>query len=286
MLNNLTMSNYSNSKLFLASAAFAALALTSCHNDKEHNDILHPISQHLVGMWKQSYSQMQGDNGQWNPSNDVPGYAYTYTFRADGKVIVTRTVPEGWQQMQCGTWEADEQKNGFTLSAKGSSQFSQLERLAADEYSVLAEYGAEDGSTVPIHRPFRFVYARQSEATFVEQFAGKWVYQGSWQKIDGEWKQIDFAVPDEAWFDLGEDGLCTAHSKQGDQVQDATGLKWSVNINTTPMKLRLEKDGQSTEQNLILVSPDKYEGFYTTNTDHFTGETRTGEFKDVYVREK
>lgn len=264
-------------------AAFAALALTSCHSDNEADSILHPIADHLTGYWEQSVCLEKNEKGEWVDTS-TPGYAYTLTFKANGDFLTTRTVPDGWQQVRCCTWKGDDENNGFNQFFDGQSKFVQLTNLTPDKFEIYTESAQPDGGGEYVAGEYKSIYTRRAEPPFVEKMIGKWVYSKTYEKVDGEWKDCDFAVPDEAWYDFRADGIGITYSKFGNQdFQMET--KWFFNPVESLMRLTSVKTGVNRETKYQMADNNTIEFLYTENTD-ITGEIRTGEFKDVMIREK
>ncbi len=268
-------------KTISAIFALACVTLASCHNDKEEYEILYPIQTNLVGTWHQSTCLMLNDKGHWEateePGNIISG---TYTFASDGNTYVAWTFPDGWQKMTCGKWKAEEEKGGYTGIYPGFEQFNKIYHLSDYELELRSDEARDDDGTV-VKGQFRYLLHRIPDVSFSEKVAGRWMFGKSYEKKGGEWQEITFAVPREAWCDLNPDGSCTFYDKTGDNERKSEGT-WAFNVRTKQRRLTI--DGQNFDHAFNMPDANTMEIFYSTNTDPVFGEIRTGEFKDVMTR--
>lgn len=266
-------------------AASAAVALASCHGGKEENEtILRPIGTHLVGTWNQSVCLLwDAEKNNWIATEEPERPASrTFTFAADGNVRATYTSSEGWQMIQCGIWKPEEEKGGYTGIYGELTHFAKINRLTDYELELPMDEARDDEGNV-LKGSLRFILYRLPDITFVEKVEGRWTLAKTCEKVDGEWRETTFAVPDEAWCDLKPDGTFTLYAKNGDKEQKSEG-KWF--FNATTKQRRLVIDGKNYDHSFNMVDNDTMEIFYSTNADLATGEMRKGEFKDVMVRAK
>lgn len=263
-------------------AAFAAVALASCHGGKEENEIKRPIGTHLVGTWNQSVCLLwDAEKNNWISADEPERpFGRTYTFTADGNVRATYTSPEGWQMIQCGIWKPEEEKGGYTGIYGELTHFAKINRLTDYELELPMDEARDDEGNV-LKGSLRFILYRLPDVTFVEKVEGRWTFAKTYEKVDGEWRETTFGRSDEAWCDLKPDGTFTLYAKNGDKEQKSEG-KWF--FNATTKQRRLVIDGKNYDHSFNMADNDTMEIFYSTNADLATGEMRKGEFKDVMVR--
>ena len=132
---------------------------------------------------------------------------------------------------------------------------------------------------------FRWIYRRVSDKHPVEQYLGKWLLTGRYQKQDGDWMPITYGVPDEGWSEYKEDGTVTTYARSGDKEQGFKSL-WAVNCNTGTMVWYRDVTKKESHTVTVALDGDTMTVFYSQNFDPATGGMIEGEFKDVFVREK
>ena len=269
-------------KTVSAMFALACVTLASCHNDKEEDGILRPIGTYLVGTWNQSTCLLwNADKNNWEATEEPERpFGRTFTFAADGNFRATYTSPEGWQLIQDGIWKPEEDKGGYTGIYGELVHFAKINRLSDYELELPQDEVRDDKGNV-MKGSFRYILYRLPDVTFVEKVEGKWTLGKTCEKVDGEWRETTFAMPDEAWCDLKSNGIFTLYGKYGDKEQKSEG-KWF--FNATTKQRRLQIDGMNFDQSFNMVDDNTMEIFYSTNADPVTGEVRKGEFKDVMVR--
>lgn len=264
----------------------AALAIgcstTGCGNNENKNDeqtILKPISQHLVGKWHGEASYEQDEKGEWIKEEDF--YEPMLTFRADGTARFIYIHEDGWEKFSLLKWEGDDANNRILLDGKEVKLF----RLTDDRFENWGN-GKRDADTGEMveYSKHKWTHARtdDSDLTFGERLLGKWVFNASYEKVDGQWQKSDFAVPEEAYNLFKESGDMTASVRfsSKDYTMDA---KWSVNGKTKELKTEYSNGEVRTQKIEISEDGTQLTVYYDSNTSP-SGETRNGEFKDVMTR--
>ena len=122
----------------------------------------------------------------------------------------------------------------------------------------------------------------EAQKTLAEKLIGKWNFSKSYEKKNGEWVEISFGLPNEGWYLYREDGSFTVYSRNGED-EKTSDMNWSVN-NVTGELRWVNKDGQSSEVNVVIEEDGTLSVFYLYNLDPSTGQAITGEFQDVLIR--
>ncbi len=117
-----------------------------------------------------------------------------------------------------------------------------------------------------------------------EQLIGKWVFSKSYQKKDGQWKEITFAIPDEGWHEYSEDGFVKFHSRMNGKDEDIK-MHWMLDSDTGEM-LWFVSNPEEASRVKVSVDGDIMTVLYSKNFDPVAGHVVEGEFKDVLIREK
>ncbi len=266
--------------LFVSLTVLTGAFLTSCKDGSEDITVLKPLSEHLVGKWRWVESSGMKD-GKWD-TYIVPDNIYERVFlRQDGTAHHIRTFDGGYMAMQCSQWTTDEEAGTVTISGKPSP----ILRLTADEFgfSMMMPADPENG-TAEQEQHFLFRRIGIGEKHPVENYLGKWVFSKSYQKKDGRWQEITFAIPDEGWHEYGEDGFVTFHSRMGGKDQDSR-MHWMVNCTTGDMRW-FESNPEEASTVNVTVEGDTMTVLYSKNFDPSVGQVIEGEFKDVLIREK
>lgn len=253
--------------------------LASCKDDEKKN-VLKPLSTHLLGKWE-TVSSFKLEDGKWIEEALEKGEGQTLTLREDGMTLISRTDGDRQTALLTSEWSVNDSTNELKLQ---TTTFSLLS-LEADRFEMGMRGKALDSETgEPVEGEFKWLLVRmdESQKTFAERLVGKWIYRGTFEKVNGEWMPCSFAIPDEAWNEYREDGTLASHVRIGNDVNDFD-LRWSINNESG--ELRHFKGEQSMSSNLSFEDDRSYSILYTENRNHTTGEVKTGEFKDVYVRQ-
>lgn len=265
----------------------AMTAFTGCNDDNKNKEgestILKPIAEHITGKWGIETSYMKQD-GKWVESPIPEGQEHTYTIRTDGTVASAVTAADGFTTLKGGEWKTDEEAGTLTLAT-----------MTVDIYSLdatsleMGYYGkttdTETGEEVKGDFKWRLIRMDETVKTPAEKLVGKWLFKGTYEKKNGEWKAYNQYEPDEAWVEYREDGTGTNYYKVGNKVYEDGG-GWSMN-NTTG-QIRTTKEGSEEAKiapPITFEDDNTYSTAYTECYDPATGQiVATGEFKDVYVR--
>lgn len=266
--------------LLLVTITVTGLTLTGCKNNKENGDILKPIAKNLVGYWdyEASYSHVDG-NWQEEEMDDMAGF--TVNFRADSTVCWIITNPDLRTYMVSGKWTANDDTNELILNGKSKK----IQRLTADEYVHSDTIAFDTETNNYVTGEFRWTMKRidTPEKNLAEQLIGKWRVTNTYEKIDGEWQKTNFGMPDEGTQEYREDGICAYYSRVGD-LENSYEMDWSINMETGELLWTVDGSYISATT-IVLESADTMACYYTTNYDIMTEASKTGEFKDIFVRE-
>ncbi len=113
---------------------------------------------------------------------------------------------------------------------------------------------------------------------------GKWVFSKSYQKNDGQWKEITFGIPDEGWHEYCEDGFVKFHSHMNGKDEDVK-MHWMLDSDTGEM-LWFVSTTEEASRVKVSVDGDIMTVLYSRNFDPTIGQVVEGEFKDVLIRDK
>lgn len=261
----------------LLAAMTAGITQTGCKdNDDTQDTVLKPMEKHIMGKWNMVGNSIFVD-GKWEEQDNDNNTAMTMEFRADGTEVRTMTRSDGFTTLASASWEVDNATNEL----KDAGKFN-VYSLTADEliFGANQAYYPETGEMAEMKSKWFFKRIDTSVKTLAEQMVGKW-HSKSYEKVDGEWKEITFGVPDVGMVSFLETGFCKMYSKVG-EMENTSELMWSVNGTTN--ELRLKIDGrEDVIQRIEFVDENSWCNYYDTNTDHTTGEVRKGEFKDVML---
>lgn len=267
--------------LFLVCIAMGTLNI-GCSEDatpESDDKILKPIAENVIGKWNMEESHRKQDS-KWVEAPIPEGQGHTYTIRTDGTVLSAFTASDGYTKLNLGEWKTDETANKLTLGTMT------VDVLSLDGTSFEMGYDeARDSETGEMMEgEFRWKFARMDEAqkTLAEKLIGKWNFSKSYEKKNGEWVEISFGLPNEGWYLYREDGSFTVYSRNGED-EKTSDMNWSVN-NVTGELRWVNKDGQSSEVNVVIEEDGTLSVFYLYNLDPSTGQAITGEFKDVLIR--
>lgn len=121
----------------------------------------------------------------------------------------------------------------------------------------------------------------KDDDSLADKLVGKWNTTGSFEKQNGEWVNI-LREGDECSYDIRPDGTVTGYQRSGGRERTAE-MTWSVDEETSTFSLH--GDGTSFSVKIVFDNDDQFSMYYTTNYDVSPENPRSGEFKDVNVRE-
>lgn len=263
--------------LLLGLTVLTGAFLTGCKDGSEEVEVLKPMSEHLVGKWRWAESSGIKD-GKWE-EYIVPDETYERVFlREDGTAQHIRTFDGGYMAMKSSEWTTDEEAGTVTISGA----VSPVLRLTADEFcfSMIKDAAPDKDSDIAEQR-WLFRRIDIGEKHPVESYLGKWVFSKSYQKKDGQWQEITFAIPDEGWHEYSEDGFVAFHSRMGGKDEDYKRY-WMVNCTTGDMRWFESTPKEASTVN-VTVDGDTMTLLYSKNFDPVTGQVVEGEFKDILV---
>lgn len=229
----------------------------------------------------ETISSFKLEDGKWIEEKIEDGTGQVLLLREDGTALISMTDDERQTFLQTSGWSVNDSTNELKLQVTTFSLLS----LEADRFEMGMRGKALDSETgEPVEGEFKWMLVRvdENQKTFAERLVGKWIYKGTLEKVNGEWVTCSFANPDEAWNEYREDGTLTSHMRVGNDVNDVD-LRWSINNESG--ELRHFKGEQSMSSELSFEDDHSYSILYTENRDQVTGEVKTGEFKDIYVRQ-
>ena len=269
--------------IFLTACCLAAMtAFTGCKdsNDKDsETGILRPIAENVTGKWNMEKSQKKQD-GKWVEDPIPEGEGHTYTLRTDGTALSEFIAPDGYTKLNLGEWKVDEATGKLTLGTMT------VDVLGLDATSlVMGHDEARDSETGELMQgEFRWTFARmdESQKTLAEQLVGKWILSKSYEKKNGEWVENSNGLPDEGWHLYRADATFTAYSRTGEN-EFTSDTNWVVNCTTGTVRWTAES-GQSSTADMTIEADGTLSVFYANSFDPVTGQSVTGEYKDVMVR--
>lgn len=266
---------------FVASAV--TVILPSCGNDDEPQDttqILKPISENILGKWKQTKCYSLQDNGKWMEEINDSGTEEIMTFNAGGKTNICYTDADGMTTVHVAEWKAEEADSilwlgphGYTILALGKDSFM---------WSLNKAIDSSTGELIDGKWKWEMTRIDSSNLNLAEKLVGKWVFSKTYQKIDGKWQEISFGVPDEGYYDFKEDGTSIVYSRSGSDVLTSE-MNWSVDCETG--KLQWYKGETKGNPVIISISGNQLSVEYNNNFDQDSGEIVTAKFKDILIRE-
>lgn len=263
-------------------ASATLVILPSCGNDDVAHDtdqILKPISDKILGKWNFSKCYSQGEDDEWQEEINTAGTEETMTFKAGGKVNIAYTAADGMTSLHVAEWHADESNNTLWLGPHGYTILS----LGEDSYIWSLRKAIDPTTGELIDGNWKWLMTRldPADSTLAEKLLGKWIFSRSFQKIDGEWQEISFGLPDEGYYDFKEDGTSIVYSRLGSN-ELTSEMSWSVNCKTG--ELLWYNEEVRANPVFISISGDQLSVEYASNFDQGTGEFAKAEFKDILLR--
>lgn len=114
---------------------------------------------------------------------------------------------------------------------------------------------------------------------------GRWHFSKSYEKKEGEWKEITYGIPDEGWHEYTEQGTFTAYSRQGGKEHTAAPMQWKANAVTDTVSYKPLDSDKVSRVRITLEDDRTMYVFYSVNFDPATGEMREGEYRDLLLKD-
>lgn len=277
-------------RLLLCALCLAAVLPAGCSDDDNPTDnpfpdketVLTPVAGHITGKWRQATSYRM-ESGIWVEDPNPEGHYLTIEIRPDGTARrVDTNLDNGFSYLSASPWTVDEDGPSISMGNITTPIF----RLTADEFGF-AYSAASAGDGTLTEGSFRWLYRRvaQSEPPHpIERLVGRWNYTACYEKVDGEWRQTTFGMPDEGWSEYREDGTFSHYWRRGTTVR-SSDTRWVFNAQTGEVNYLIPDYPDFTGSAHITLSDDgsTLSLHYTSNTDPALNETREGEFKDVFT---
>lgn len=266
--------------LLLCLLLAAGSALAGDRKEKQTKDeVRKSLSEHLVGKWRWAESYALRD-GKW-AEHLVPDSVYeSVLLRADGTAQHIRTFPGGQVAMQTSTWSTDEQAGTVTIAGAVSPVF----RLTADEFGFSMTVGADPAKGIAGEER-RWIFRRVDDkpSLLAEKLLGKWNYSKTYVKQDGEWTETASAPTTDISHEYTE-GKVLMRYRAGGSEELSADLYWNVNCTTGEMRWGKDKHLSATVTVSLADDGSTMTVLYNETHHPMTGQTVTGQFKDVFVR--
>lgn len=274
-------------KELLVGVFVASVAFTSCSGDSDLK-VSKPIEDNILGRWKIE-KMMELVDGQWreDPGEVVMAFRDDSSYYHIYPIPATVKMPQGDTEMDItvidiARWSADNESD--KLFVDGVADFK-IFRLNND-CLVLGNPSIEEESKADI----KYVAKRlaDNDKHLIEKMIGKWEYTGSHEKTDGNWNEADLGNPDESVMEFREDGTMSNKLRVGEQEQ-TNEFEWAMDMTAPQLLYNAEGTGWVTPSpgsSFAIEDDDLLVVYYSTSVNVKTGETQTGEFKDVYKRVK
>lgn len=260
--------------------------MVACNDNDEDGSkqaILKPIATHMLGKWMQEYAYML-ENGEKTlfPMEENEGVIITY--RADGTLMRQATQPpEGHTYLSVTPWTVDEDACTYTVGGTYPFTFVQLGENVM-EYKSFQGFDSETGELIEGEIYWHYVRLDENERTMAELLAqnGRWTYAGSYKKEGGQWVEFTEGSPDEAWHELGENGIVNSCLRFGDQETKSEHY-WSINQKTGELCFYTQDKKLIWSNRIELDGEDTFRMYYEGALDVESGGRLPGEYYDVYT---
>lgn len=264
------------------------LAVFPSFSNKKNNGeaICKPISENLPGKWTMTKSYEKKD-GEWKEVIEPEGSGTTYLFRTDGSMMSAVTYANHDTYLRTLTWEAEDHKNTLKINHKACSVEYALMRLTADELEFGYDKSTDMTTGATLEGEFKWLFRRidEGQKNFAERLVGRWHFSKSYEKKEGEWKEITYGIPDVGWYEYTEQGTFIAYSRQGDNEHTADPMQWKANAATDTVSYKPLDSDKVSRVRITLEDDRTMYVFYSVNFDPATGEMREGEYRDLLLKD-
>ncbi len=168
----------------------------------------------------------------------------------------------------------------------GSVEYA-LMRLTADELEFGYDKSTDMTTGATLEGEFKWLFRRidEGQKNFAERLVGRWHFSKSYEKKEGEWKDITYGIPDEGWHEYTEQGTFITYSRQGDNEHTTDPMQWKANAATDTVSYKPLDSDKVSRVRITLEDDRTMYVFYSVNFDPATGEMREGEYRDLLLKD-
>lgn len=247
------------------------------YNYEEESEILTPISEHIVGRWDLK-ELFQKRFNEWIPVGNKSTDLGVMIFRPNNEVVRVSKGGE-FTRLSINHWSITEENKIKITDVDSEADILQL----TENDLVIVE---SSPSYSKIKDKAHFQRANDTDRTLAERMVGKWSLSKRYEKVNGEWVEVE-NLPVEAWAEFLESGLLNSYTRlfttsegiKSDnipwQVHEETGTVWCVNpADRVPSFFRIALE--DNDNTMIMNSSE--------NFNPELEEQTTTEYKDILIR--
>ena len=246
------------------------------YNYEEEAEILTPISEHIVGRWDLKEMFRKRFN-EWIPVEDFSDGLGVMIFRPNNEVVRVSKGGE-FTRLSINHWSITEE-NKIKLTDFDDYPETDILQLAENDL-VLME--TTSYSKVKVH----FQRANDTDRTLAERMVGKWSLSKRYEKVNGEWVEVE-NLPVEAWAEFLESGLLNSYARS---FTTSEGIKsdniyWRVHEETGTVLCVNPADRVPSFFRIALEDNDNT--MIMNHSENFNPELEeqtTTEYKDILIR--
>ncbi len=269
--------------LFLMSV-IAMCLFSACNGKSSNNEILQPISEHILGKWEVIEISETFANGEVVVEDIDGNRFYIIDFRDDNTARFINSDEDGNTYIAVADYSIDETDK--TLTVRGAT--TPISYLNEDEFAFEYDYVRNPDTGEHESGLARWAFRRHtdSEPLYIERFLGKWNHTESYEKRNDEWIKTDEHNFD-SWYHFFETGTLEYHftpsSSSGEQVLQ---FYWCINTVSNELKLIVDPYSGKAQTYKAILEPD-FRTLTIYSYKYLPDSTQTidCELKDVYVLE-
>ena len=268
-------------------AMMGMVAFTACGNKENKEEAIgKSMAENLPGKWTITKSYEKKD-GEWKEVIEPEGSGTTYLFRTDGSMMSAVTYANHDTYLRSRTWAVEDHDSTLKINYKTYPVEYTLMRLTADELEFGYDKATDMTTGTTQEGEFKWLFRRidEGQKNFAERLVGRWHFSKSYEKKNGEWKEITYGIPDEGWHEYTEQGTFSTYSRQGDNEHTTDPMQWKANAVTDTVSYKPLDSDKVSRVRITLEDDRTMYVFYSVNFDPATGEMREGEYRDHLLKE-
>ena len=246
------------------------------YNYEEECEILTPISEHIVGRWDLKEMLRKRFN-EWIPAGNEASDLGVMIFRPNNEIVKVNKAG-GYTRLGINHWIITE-GNKIKLTDFDVDAETDILQLTENDLVLMETVSY---SKMKVH----FQRANDMDKTIAERMVGKWSLSKRYEKVNGEWVEVE-NLPVECWSEFLESGLLNSYTRlfttsegvKNDnmpwRVHEETGTVMYINpADRVPRFFRIALE--DNDNTMIMNSSENF-------NPELEEQTST-EYKDILIR--
>ena len=248
------------------------------YNYEEECEILTPISEHIVGRWDLKEMLRKRFN-EWIPAGNEASDLGVMIFRPNNEIVKVNKAG-GYTRLGINHWIITE-GNKIKLTDFDVDAETDILQLTENDLVLMETVSY---SKMKVH----FQRANDMDKTIAERMVGKWSLSKRYEKVNGEWVEVE-NLPVECWSEFLESGLLNSYTRLFTTSEGVKNdnMPWRVHeetgtvmyINPADRVPRFFRIALEDNDNTMIMN-------HSENFNPELEEQTSTEYKDILIRNR